>query len=51
MSECLGGLVKHLTLDFSSSHDLTVCGIDPPTSGSVLTAQSLLDILSLSFSK
>ena len=23
-------LVKHLTLDFGSSHDLTVCGIQPP---------------------
>ena len=36
---------ERLTLDFSSGHDLTVCGIGL-TSGCVLTAWSLLRILS-----
>ena len=38
--------VKHLTFDFSSRHDLMVHGIKPVL-GSVLTAWSLLGILSL----
>ena len=37
--------VKHLTLDFGSGHDLVVCGFKHE-SGSVLTAQRLLGILS-----
>ena len=37
--------VMHLTLDFSSGHDLKVHDIKP-MSGSVLTALSLLEILS-----
>ena len=39
-------LVKHPTLDFGSGHVLIVCGIEPP-SGSALTEQGLLGILSL----
>ena len=39
-------LFRHLTLDFSSGHDLTVHGIEPQ-SGSALPAWSLLGILSL----
>ena len=39
-------LVKRLTLDLGSCHDLEVCGIQPLV-GSVLTAWSLLGILSL----
>ena len=42
-------LVKWLTLDFTSGHDLTVCGIKP-VSGSVLIVRSLLEILSPSLS-
>ena len=38
--------VKHQTLDFGSGHDLRVVR-SSPTSGSVLTAWSLLGILSL----
>ena len=38
--------VKHPTLDLGSGHDLTVYEIKP-TSGSTLTAQSLLGILTL----
>ena len=38
--------VKHPTLDFGSAHDLRVPEIKPP-SGSLLTEQSLLGILSL----
>ena len=38
-------LVKHLTLDFGSGHDLLVCELSP-ASGFVLTMQSLLGILS-----
>ena len=38
--------VKHVTLDFSSGHGLVVLGIKPLV-GLVLTAQSLLGILSL----
>ena len=41
--------VKHLTLDFSSGHDLLVCGSRPLT-GSVVAAQTLLEIPSLSLS-
>ena len=41
--------VQHLTLGFSSGHDLTVCEFKP-TSGSALTAQSLIGILSLCLS-
>ena len=41
-------LVKRLTLDFSSGHDLTVWFVSlSPMSGSVLTMQSLLGNLSL----
>ena len=39
--------VEHLTLDFGSGHDLTVHEIEPITSGSALTAENLLGILSL----
>ena len=39
-------LVKHPTLDFSSGHDLAVMG-SSPAPGSVLTARSLLGIVSL----
>ena len=39
-------LVKHLTLDFGSSYNVTVLGLSP-TSGSVLTVRSLIGILSL----
>ena len=45
----LGELVKHLTLDFSSGHDLMVCEISPAL-GSVSIAQNLLGILSPSLS-
>ena len=38
--------VKHPTLDFGSGHDLMVHETEP-ASGSALTAQSLLEILSL----
>ena len=38
--------VRHLTLGFSSGHDLTVRGMEPHV-GSVLTVQSLLVILFL----
>ena len=38
--------VEGPTLDFGSGHDVTVCGFEPHM-GSVLTAQSLLGILSL----
>ena len=41
--------IKHLTLDFGSGHGLKVRGIEL-LSGSVLTAWSLLGILSLSLS-
>ena len=41
--------VKHLTLDFSSGHDLRFVG-SSPASGSVLTVQSLLRILCLPLS-
>ena len=44
-----GSSVECLTLDFGSGHDLTVPEVEPP-SGSVLTVQSLLGILSLSLS-
>ena len=40
-------LVKHLTLGFSSGHDLSFVS-SSPVSGSALTAWSLLEILSLS---
>ena len=40
---------EHSILDFSSGHDLTVVGLNP-ASGSELTVQSLLGILSLSLS-
>ena len=43
---CVAQLVEHLTLDFGSGHDLTVCEFKPHV-GSALTAQSLLGILSL----
>ena len=43
--------VKYLSLDFSSGHDLTVCGIGSgPASGSALTVWSLFVILSPSLS-
>ena len=42
--------VKHLTLDFSSGHDLTVCEIEPRALGSTLSAQSLPGVLSLPLS-
>ena len=42
-------LVKHPTLDFRSGYYLMVCWFEPP-SGSVLTARSLLGVLSLSLS-
>ena len=42
-------LVKPLTLDFGSGHDLTVHKFKPPV-GSVMTMQSLLGILCLSLS-
>ena len=38
--------VKHLTLDFGSGHDLTVCESEPSGEGSALTVQILLVILS-----
>ena len=41
--------VKHLTLEFSSGHDLMVMGLSP-ASGCELTAQSLLGSLSLPLS-
>ena len=41
--------VRHLTLDFSSGHDLTVCEFTPLI-GLLLTARSLLGILSLPLS-
>ena len=40
---------EHPTLDFNSGHDLRVMG-SSPVSGSVMPAQSLLGILSLSLS-
>ena len=40
-------LIKCLTPDFGSGHDLVVRGLSP-VSGSVLTAESLLGIVSLS---
>ena len=43
-------LVKHLTLDFGSSHDLTQFVRSSPKSGSALTVRSLLGILSPSAS-
>ena len=43
-------LVKHLTRDLGSGHDLTVVK-SSPTSGSELIARSLLGILSLSLSQ
>ena len=42
-------LVKHLTPDFGSGHDLTVCALEAEL-GSGLTARSLLGIVSLSLS-
>ena len=39
--------VKCQTLDFSSGHDLTVCGSSPPSASALMT-QSLPGILSLS---
>ena len=42
-------VVKRLTFDFGSGHDLMVLEFEPP-SGSELTAQSLLGILSLPLS-
>ena len=42
--------VERLTLDFGSGHDLTQLMSSSPTLGSVLTLQSLLGILSPSFS-
>ena len=39
-AEHLGGSVGEAS-DFGSSHDLTVCELEPPMLGSVLTAQSL----------
>ena len=42
--------VKHLTLDFGSGHDFTVCELEPPVWGSARSVQSLLGILSLSLS-
>ena len=41
--------MAQLVLDFGSGHDLLVCGMEPP-SGSMLTAQNLLGILSPSLS-
>ena len=49
MGPWVGQSVKHPTLDFGSGHDLTVHEFKP-ASGSMLTAQSLLGILSLSLS-
>ena len=40
-------LVKHLTPDLSSGHDLTEFKPSPPQSGSMLMVQSLLGIPSL----
>lgn len=45
----LSELVKHLTLDISSSHELKVCGLRHMW-GSVLIAHSLLGILSIPLS-
>ena len=43
--------VKEPTLDFGSGHDLTVLSVSSiPTLGSELTAQSLLQIFSLTLS-
>ena len=42
-------LVKHLSLDFCSGHDVIVLRLSP-TLGSALTVQSLLGILSLPLS-
>ena len=42
-------LVKRLTPDFGSGHDLIVCGFEPEL-GSGLTVRSLLGILCLSLS-
>ena len=42
--------VKHPTLDFGSGHDLTVCEFEPHVGLCTDNVQSLLGILSLSFS-
>ena len=43
-------LVKHLTLDFSSGHDLGVCEFEPRIRLCVDGAEPAWDSLSLSFS-
>ena len=43
-------LAGYPTLDFSSGHDLMVCGFEPRVRGSSLVVQSLLRILSLPLS-
>ena len=47
---CLGGSVKHLTRDFKSAHDRTVCEIKPCIWLCANSTEPALDSLSLTLS-